>query len=210
MQLEPSDTEITPTDEIDSSRYIPRLHPGIFLIEGATDSGEIYVGTSHRGIWLSLGTHFELQSVLREIRQGAKSILQLSEKYQLRAELIQDMLQPLIEENLLSLAPPPLSEGFRNSRGGRNPRSQKLTDAHTLHIEERMMREENISRWRSPENPADEIRSRENFSLLIFGQNPLAITIYSLLQASGFSNCKIISRRRGIKLRSDNYREVTQ
>ena len=181
----------TQPNNIDQSSWIPQLQPGIFILENSEGSGEIYVGATHRGIWLQLRARPDLRTLLLEIRRGAKSIYEYSRKYQVASSSIQKILQPLIDENYLILAPPQTAV---------HPRYQKLGNAHSLHISERMKGQENISRWRSPENPGDEIRRREDFSILIFGESPLALTIYSLLLASGFTHCKIISRRRGIRL----------
>jgi len=180
---------------------IPILAPGVFL-HGRSPS---YLGFTHRGLFLELDHRPELHAVLaalmksranREVRATGKklapdlNLAALAETFAISSDALLDFLRPLIAEGYIFLQVP-VEDAYR------------IASVKSESLSSRIKSEESISGWRSPGYGSEEILNRANFSILIFGKNRLALTIYSLLLASGFSNCKIIARDRGIRLARD-------
>ena len=197
---------------------IPVMAPGVFL-HGRSPT---YLGFTHRGLFLELDNQPELHALLaslmksgadREVRASVEkaspsrsassassasssrpstnlALSALAETFAVSSDALLKFLRPLIAEGFIYLQIP-LEEEYRTA----SVKSESLSS--------RIKSEESISGWRSPGFGREEILNRANFSILIFGKNRLALTIYSLLLASGFSHCKIISRDRGIQLARD-------
>jgi hypothetical protein len=124
-----------------------------------------------------------------ESKKGAapSSLSLLAESFAIPGDQLLEFLRPLIADGFIFLQVPVEAE-------------YQTASVKSESLASRIRSEESISQWRSPGYARDEILNRANFSILIFGKNRLALTIYSLLLAAGFSHCKVISRERGIRL----------
>ena len=171
---------------------VPVLAPGVFM-HGRSPT---YLGFSHRGLFLELSNQPELHAVLATLMKSRaeskksappSSLSLLAESCAISSDQLLEFLRPLVAEGFIFLQVP-VADQYRTA----SVKSESLAS--------RIKSEESISQWRSPGYSKEEILNRANFSILIFGKNRLALTIYSLLLAAGFSHCKVISRERGIRL----------
>lgn len=175
----------------------PRLRSGVnFFKIGSEINSCMYVGFSHRGI--------ELES------ESAKRLLQLLDGshtlekiYKLLTKNINgtncddgEIARSEIAEILKLLSREQLIE-FRTSQLVTFVEGE-FAPVNLISSVNKMRAEENLYCWhpavsidRSSESL---ITSRRNFAIIIFGRNRLALSLFSILQASGFSQVKIIDR----------------
>jgi hypothetical protein len=182
------------------SNSFPKLKAGVNYFKTEKNSQSlIYVGFSHRGIELS-----SLYSpLLLGLLDGSKSLRDIYQEIALRVadksgKQISQISQPVVEVNeILSALHQAKFIEFRRIRsehlvaGGFAP-------INLLNSRNRLQAEENLHCWR-PEvaggkSSEELIENRRNFSVIIFGRNRLAISLFSILQASGFNQIKIIDR----------------
>ena len=204
-----------------SEQVIPALKPGVQVI--ATPSGS-YIGFSHRGIELKSLTHnlppiqsegqcddqIESQSddqnfdqnfvsVALALFDGRRSIAKIAaalsshfDRLVLQSE-ITALIEHLLAANLLEITELAPSQSS-------HLRSGKLIPQNQLNFESRLAPETNLVAWQSNKVNSSKatVIDRAKFSILVFGSNRLALSIYTLLLASGFSSTKLIDRIRPI------------
>ena len=198
-----------------SEHLIPMLKPGVQVV--ATPDGS-YIGFSHRGIEIksltqnlppsqSDGQNFV--SVALPLFNGRRSIAQIAaalsshfDRLVLQSE-ITSLIEYLVDANLLELietAPMPLISGMTEKSKGSQIRGGKVIAQNQLNFESRLTPETNIVAWQSKKIISSKatVLDRAKFSILVFGSNRLALSIYTLLLASGFSSTKLIDRIRPI------------
>jgi len=187
------DSQITPN-------IFPKLKPGVNFFKKEGDlknfGAFVYVGFNHRGIELNsqlapyllqhLTGLMSLEIIYQEIglMVTSQSEVQMSA---LRRE-IDEILSVLYRGEFIEL---------------RNLKIETFIDGefapiNLVNSRNRLRAEENLYSWHpavSIDRSAESIiESRRNFSIIIFGRNRLAISLFSILQASGFSQIKIIDR----------------
>ena len=200
-------------------KTFPKLRPGVkfFKISDANNqqcSSGIYVGFSHRGIEIKNEIAYQLLQRL-DGTQSLENILRLVSMNAFEPGIdpnvneVTHLLQVLNDANLIEFRPAPVSlQLLRNkSKLDKSDRSatgkSKLDKSDLLPINlinsfNRMQAEENLSGWHPAVNIEKGsqalIGERRNFSLVIYGRNRLALSLFGVLQASGFSSIKIIDR----------------
>ncbi len=181
----------------------PTLKPGVnFLNQGSSpNSSDIYIGLAHRGISIA-PPMTNLAKCLVELCDGSHS---LSKIYQNLLEQVGEardagdagtaeikgeinwILEILAEARLIEFRDSALAFG-----------SDKYLPINLLSARKRFRAQENLTTWHpdiSSEKSAQElIESRQQYSIIIFGHNHLALTLFTILQASGFSAIRIIDR----------------
>ena len=200
-------------------KAFPKLRPGVkfFKISDANNqqfSSGIYVGFNHRGVELKSEIAYQLLQRL-DGTQSLENILRLVSMNAFEPGIdpnvneVTHLLQVLNDANLIEFRPAPVSlQLLRNkSKLDKSDRSatgkSKLDKSDLLPINlinsfNRMQAEENLSGWHPAVNIEKGsqalIGERRNFSLVIYGRNRLALSLFGVLQASGFSSIKIIDR----------------
>ena len=200
-------------------KTFPKLRPGVkfFKINDAakqSSNNDIYVGFSHRGIEIKNEIAYQLLQRL-DGTQSLENILRLVSMNAFEPGIdpnvneVTHLLQVLNDANLIEFRPAPVSlQLLRNkSKLDKSDRSatgkSKLDKSDLLPINlinsfNRMQAEENLSGWHPAVNIEKGsqalIGERRNFSLVIYGRNRLALPLFGVLQASGFSSIKIIDR----------------
>ena len=200
-------------------KSFPKLRPGVkfFKISDANNqqfSSGIYVGFNHRGVELKSEIAYQLLQRL-DGTQSLENILRLVSMNAFEPGIdpnvneVTHLLQVLNDANLIEFRPAPVSlQLLRNkSKLDKSDRSatgkSKLDKSDLLPINlinsfNRMQAEENLSGWHPAVNIEKGsqalIGERRNFSLVIYGRNRLALSLFGVLQASGFSSIKIIDR----------------
>ena len=172
---------------------IPTFKPGVRVINDPNRKNT-YVGFSHRGLEFE---NSALSQRTLELIDGALNIGQiqsrLAKHFSTSISILQIAMsiEPLITANLLSLVLAPNNQGSL----------QSTMAVNELSFQGRLKPEVDLIAWQKyPGNSGiDEITKRAKFSILIFGANRLALNLFALLQASGFSNTKIIDRINPIK-----------
>ena len=173
----------------------PTLKPGVNFLSSLTGGSEIYVGLAHRGVWLdSLVTN--LAKRLLDLCNGSHS---LADIYQTISTLFEEdsttdeinwILELLDSARLIEFRRVPLL----NFEEPTNP----IVAVSVVNSAKRMRAQENLTTWHpdvtSESCAADLIASRQRYSIIIFGHNRLALTIFTLLQASGFNQIRLIDR----------------
>ena len=183
----------------------PRLKPGVkFFKYGAAHQNCIYVGFAHRGIELNSDLHSDLNS---EIAPHLLQLLRLLDGSRTLGSIYRTIFEKLsapiekqvtapIDEILLVLQEFGLLE-FRISKL-QDFREDGLAPVNLVNSTKRMRAEENLFSWHpavSKEIATESlINNRRNFAIIIFGRNRLALALFSILQASGFSQIKILDR----------------
>ena len=174
--------------KFDLAKY-PALKPGVnFFKVSGQDCSDIYIGFSHRGIELKFEIAFELLclfdgsrtlgSIISAIETGAKS-----------TDLTSEVLRVLSNERLIE---------FRTSPVPKLSPKKELLAANFVNSTNRMRAEENLYSWHPDigiEKDAEAlIGLRRNFSIIIYGRNRLALSLFAVLQASGFALIKLTDR----------------
>ena len=172
--------------EISSSAYV-RLKTGVRVLEipeKPPEGAKIYIGTARGGVLFpgsrlrGLLAHLDGTRVLGEFL--AHDIFTWKEIFSSLSELLQANLLIVSKEKI-------------SNRAMATSESQRTTDL-------RLTPEANLASWSSamPHDGRELVRARTTFSILIFGSGRLAISLFAILQASGFSQTKIISGERSI------------
>jgi hypothetical protein len=205
--------------ELFNPKAFPKLRPGVkfFKINDANNqqgSSGIYVGFSHRGIEIKN----EIASQLLQRLDGSQSLEQILQIVSVNAtgfgidsklvpapdagkkEVI-NFLQVLNDANLIEFRTEShLAQLVRNKHKTDKGATGKsdLLPVNLVNSFNRMQAEENLSGWHPAVNIEKGsqalIGERRNFSLVIYGRNRLALSLFGVLQASGFSIIKIIDR----------------
>jgi len=153
----------------------PALKPGLLLIP--LNDNEFYIGESSDGLYIPSDPYL---SILRTCN-GQNSTEIIATSYGLPHGLILDFLDELRAHNYIELRNHlPLEPGL---------------DELARHYSERIAPEHELFTWResTSDGGESEVDARKHFTILIFGQNRLARAILANLQASGFSQSRIIS-----------------
>ena len=175
----------------------PALRPGVnfFKIAGQSCS-DIYVGFSNRGIELK----FEIAEQLLRLFDGSRSLAnitsiietdqdQATKSSQVCENQISQILQILSEERLIEFRTSPLPNQLPK---------KELPAANLVNSLNRMRAEENLYSWHPQADTGISaetlIGKRRNFSIMIYGRNRLALSLFAVLQASGFTQVKLTDR----------------
>ena len=178
----------------------PALRPGVnfFKIAGQSCS-DIYVGFSNRGIELK----FEIAEQLLRLFDGSRSLANItsiietdqdqatksSQVCENQISQILQILQILSEERLIEFRTSPLPNQLPK---------KELPAANLVNSLNRMRAEENLYSWHPQADTGISaetlIGKRRNFSIMIYGRNRLALSLFAVLQASGFTQVKLTDR----------------
>lgn len=182
-------------NNLDRSRAnsFPRLKPGVIFFNTQGLEAGCYVGFSHRGIEIHSQLALGLLSLL-DGRRTLESIIELiSENIQLSAA---DNLSFEVTAILDALQGANLLE-YRRTQF-KDFKSEEFAPVNLVSSTNRIRAEENLYAWHPSvgvENSAlDLISKRASFAIILFGANRLALSLFSILKASGFSQIKIIDR----------------
>ena len=189
-----------------SPKAFPKLRPGVkfFKISDANNqqfSSGIYVGFSHRGIEIKNEIAYQLLQRL-DGTQSLENILRLVSMNAFEPGIdpnvneVTHLLQVLNDANLIEFRPAPVSLQLLRNKSKLD--KSDLLPINLINSFNRMQAEENLSGWHPAVNIEKGsqalIGERRNFSLVIYGRNRLALSLFGVLQASGFSSIKIIDR----------------
>ena len=185
--------------KFDLAKY-PALKPGVnfFKVAGHDCSG-IYIGFSNRGIELNFEIAFELLRLfdgshsLKKIISmiSAMSEIEVAEGRNLEESIFQisKILQLLSDARLIEFRTSPLPGKLPN---------KDLLPVNLVNSLKRMRAEANLYSWHPQiENGISAetlISKRRYFSIMIYGRNRLALSLFTVLQASGFSLIKLTDR----------------
>ena len=178
----------------------PALRPGVnfFKIAGQSCS-DIYVGFSNRGIELK----FEIAEQLLRLFDGSRSLANItsiietdqdqatksSQVCENQISQILQILQILSEERLIEFRTSPLPNQLPK---------KELPAANLVNSLNRMRAEENLYSWHPQADTGISVETligkRRNFSIMIYGRNRLALSLFAVLQASGFTQVKLTDR----------------
>jgi len=177
------------------AKSFPKLRPGVkfFRINksNAEASPDIYIGFSHRGIELKI----EIAPQLLQLLDGSHSLDKILQAFSINANnSVVDVLQMLHAAKLIEFRKSPLRLEFARKR----TTSGEMMPVNLVNTFNRMQAEENLSSWHPTigiERSAETlIGERRSFSVLIYGHNRLALSLFSVLQASGFGTIKVTDR----------------
>jgi len=174
--------------DFDLAKY-PALKPGVqFFRVAGEDCSDVYVGFSNRGIELKFEIAYELLALFDGSRSLGSIILEIETDSKSR-ELISETLQALSTERLIE---------FRSSPFLKLLLKKELQAVNVVNSSNRMRAEENLYSWH-PDVSAQQdaqtlIGHRRNFSIIIYGRNRLALSLFAVLQASGFALVKLTDR----------------
>jgi hypothetical protein len=169
----------------------PTLRPGVnfFKIAGQSCS-DIYVGFSNRGIELKFPIAEQLLKLF-DGRQSLKNITSIieTEDGQASKNQVAQILHVLSDERLIE---------FRTSALPSQLPKKELPAANLVNSLNRMRAEENLYSWHPQVDNVISaetlIGKRRNFSIMIYGRNRLALSLFAVLQASGFTQVKLSDR----------------
>ena len=169
----------------------PTLRPGVnFFKTAGPGRSEVYVGFSNRGIELK----FEIADQLLRLFDGSRTLENITSMIEAEAgqaskNQIAQILHALIEERLLEFRTSPLPSQL--------PRKD-LLPVNLVNSLNRMRAEENLYSWHQQVDTGISaetlIGKRRDFSIMIYGRNRLALSLFAVLQASGFTQIKLIDR----------------
>ena len=185
--------------KFDLAKY-PALKPGVnfFKVAGHDCSG-IYIGFSNRGIELNFEIAFELLRLFDGSHSLKKIISMISAISEIEVEegrnleesifQISKILQLLSDARLIEFRTSPLPGKLPN---------KDLLPVNLVNSLKRMRAEANLYSWHPQiENGISAetlISKRRYFSIMIYGRNRLALSLFTVLQASGFSLIKLTDR----------------
>ena len=185
--------------KFDLAKY-PALKPGVnFFKVAGQDCSDIYIGFSNRGIELNFEIAFELLRLFDGSRSLEKIISMISEMSEIEVEegrnleesifQISKILQLLSDARLIEFRTSPLPGKLPN---------KDLLPVNLVNSLKRMRAETNLYSWHPQiENGMSAetlISKRRYFSIMIYGRNRLALSLFTVLQASGFSIIKLTDR----------------
>jgi hypothetical protein len=182
------------------AKSFPKLRPGVkfFRINeqinpsNPSNAGpDFYVGFSHRGIELKI----EIAPQLLQLLDGSHSLDKILQAFSINANnLVVDVLQMLHAAKLIEFRKSALRLEFARKK----TTSGEMMPVNLVNTFNRMQAEENLSSWHPTigiERSAETlIGERRSFSVLIYGRNRLALSLFSVLQASGFGTIKVTDR----------------
>ena len=179
-----------------NSKY-PTLRPGVnfFKIAGPGCS-DIYVGFSNRGIELKFEIAEELLKLLdgRNSLEKITSIFEVTQGWELKesksgTSQTSIILQLLSAGRLIEFRTLPLPSKLP---------TKDLLAVNLVNSINRMRAEANLYSWHpqidNGMSAEDLIGKRRNFSIMIYGRNRLALSLFAVLQASGFALIKLTDR----------------
>jgi hypothetical protein len=175
----------------------PVLRPGVnfFKIAGQ-DCSDIYVGFSNRGIELKFPIAEQLLKLF-DGRQSLKNITSIIKVGQDQNSKSSDAAQSSINQILHVLSDERLIE-FRTSALPSQLPKKELPAANLVNSLNRMRAEENLYSWHPQVDNVISaetlIGKRRDFSIMIYGRNRLALSLFAVLQASGFTQVKLTDR----------------
>jgi hypothetical protein len=182
--------------KFDLAKY-PALKPGVnfFKIAGQ-DCSDIYIGFSNRGIEVNFEIAFELLRLFDGSRSLEKitSIIKTEQDPATKSSQdcenqIPQILQLLSDARLIEFRTSPLPGKLPN---------KDLLPVNLVNSLKRMRAEANLYSWHPQiENGISAetlISKRRYFSIMIYGRNRLALSLFTVLQASGFSLIKLTDR----------------
>ena len=195
-------------------KSFPRLRPGVKFFKfndknNQQSSSNIYVGFSHRGIEVKNEIAYQLLQLL-DGTQSFEQILRIvsvnTTASGIYSELVSapdadineanNLLQVLSDANLIEFRAAPLSAQLLRNKSTTD--KSDLLPINLINSFNRMQAEENLYGWHPAVNIGKGsqtlISQRRNFAIVIFGCNRLALSLFGVLQASGFSSIKIIDR----------------
>ena len=172
----------------------PALRPGVNFFKVTSQScSDIYVGFSNRGIELK----FEIAEKLLRLFDGSRSLANITSIIEIEQDQVSNnqvsqiskILQILIDGRLIEFRTSPLPSKLNK---------KDLLPANLVNSLNRMRAEENLYSWH-PEvdigiSAESLIGKRRNFSIMIYGRNRLALSLFAVLQASGFTQIKLTDR----------------
>jgi hypothetical protein len=169
----------------------PALRPGVhfFKIPGPSRS-DIYIGFNNRGIELK----FPIAERLLTLFDGRRSLKNITsvietECGQPSKNQIVQILHVLSDERLIEFRTSPLPSRLSK---------KELPAANLVNSLNRMRAEENLYCWHPQVDTGLSaetlIGKRRDFSIMIYGRNRLALSLFAILQASGFTQVKITDR----------------
>lgn len=153
----------------------PALKPGLLLIP--LNSTEFYLGEAGDGLFIPSNPYLTIARGC----DGKESTNSLALQCGIPHELVIDFIEELKSRNYIECRSFPT----------RDPGLDELA----RHRRERQSPELELYTWRSATSDGGEteVSDRKLFPIVIFGQNRLARTLLANLQASGFSQTRIIS-----------------
>jgi hypothetical protein len=175
----------------------PTLRPGVnfFKIAGQ-DCSDIYVGFSNRGIELKFPIAEQLLKLF-DGRQSLKNITSIIKVGQDQNSKSSDATQSSINQILHVLSDERLIE-FRTSALPSQLPKKELPAANLVNSLNRMRAEENLYSWHPQVDNVISaetlIGRRRDFSIMIYGRNRFALSLFAVLQASGFTQVKLTDR----------------
>ncbi len=187
-------------------KAFPKLRPGVkfFKISDANNqqfSSGIYIGFNHRGIEVKNEIAYQLLQLL-DGSQSLESILRLVSMNAFDPGIdpnvneVTHLLQVLSDANLIEFRSVPVSLQLLRNKSTAD--KGDLLPINLINSFNRMQAEENLYGWHPAVNIGKGsqtlISQRRNFAIVIFGCNRLALSLFGVLQASGFSSIKIIDR----------------
>lgn len=179
--------------KFDLAKY-PALKPGVnFFKVAGQDCSDIYIGFSNRGIELNFEIAFELLRLFDGSHSLKKIIseIEVEEGRNLEESIFQisKILQLLSDARLIEFRTSPLPGKLPN---------KDLLPVNLVNSLKRMRAEANLYSWHPQiENRISAetlISKRRYFSIMIYGRNRLALSLFTVLQASGFSLIKLTDR----------------
>ena len=158
------------------SHLYPRLKSGV-RTSPTVDGKSFYVGHSQRGLLFS--SH-ELFPLIKRF-DGRISLAELETLFPELALDLASALEQLLGENLLELHPAALTRTTTSAAA----EFASIQFAPELHL----------ASWRggTTDDGFYELSRRSQFAILIIGGNRLALTLHSLLLASGFALTKVVA-----------------
>ena len=172
----------------------PALRPGVNFFKVTSQScSDIYVGFSNRGIELK----FEIAEKLLRLFDGSRSLANITSIIEIEQDQVSNNQVSQISKILQILSDGRLIE-FRTSPLPSKLNKKDLLPANLVNSLNRMRAEENLYSWH-PEvdigiSAESLIGKRRNFSIMIYGRNRLALSLFAVLQASGFTQIKLTDR----------------
>ena len=175
----------------------PKLKAGISYFK-TEDKFKVflYVGFKHRGIELTS----EIAPLLLKQLDGTKSLKTIRQAIALKIESESKNRANHLEQEITGILSALYLAGFIEVRSTKfeSVVAGEFAPINSINLRNRLRAVENLYCWH-PEVTAGRttqelIESRRTFAIIIFGRNRLAITLFSILQASGFNQIKIIDR----------------
>lgn len=163
----------------------PRLRSGVnYFAVGNEFKPCMYVGFSHRGVELES----QLAKYLLQLLDGSHTLVSIYQRLSGNVNEINEILVVLNRERLIEFRTSQLITFIEG----------EFAPVNLISSTNKMRAEENLYCWHPAvsidRNSEALITGRRNFAIIIFGRNRLALSLFSILQASGFSQVKIIDR----------------